>query len=66
MSKIFKSSTFDVGNSVEVTANRGDIFHDFLGTVAAIKDHGIITVRDQDDDCFDVSAIQCAVAKETR
>jgi len=30
--------------------------HEFTGTVKDIKPHGIITVVDQDDDCWDVEA----------
>ena len=53
---------FDAGDMVEVLANVDDIFNDFCGTVIGYKgnpDDGIVQVRDQDDDVWDVGENQC-------
>jgi transcription antitermination factor NusG len=52
MKKVNKSK-FELGDIVEVIANKDDDFHDFAGTVSRIKKNGIISVRDQEDDVFD-------------
>jgi hypothetical protein len=36
------SSMFDVGNKVEVLADKTDIFNDFVGTVYGFKSRGIV------------------------
>lgn len=48
-----EKANITVGDPVSVTARHGDIFHDFTGTVCAIRDDGIISVVDQDDDVWD-------------
>ena len=47
------SSMFEVGNKVEVLANKTDIFNDFIGTVCGFKNEGIVSVKDQDDNVWD-------------
>ena len=44
---------------VEVIANKDDIFNDFAGTIVKIKKDGIVSVRDQEDDVWDVGENQC-------
>jgi transcription antitermination factor NusG len=53
------SSMFEIGDQVEVLANNDDVFNDFIGTVVNIKEEGIISVKDQDDDVWDVGENQC-------
>jgi len=51
---------FEIGESVVVTPKTGDIFsHEFRGTVKGFRDNGrLITVKDQDGDCFDCEPSQ--------
>jgi len=44
---------FQIHDSVVVIPKDSDTFHDFIGTIVKIHDTHA-TVRDQDDDCFDV------------
>ena len=56
---IMKIDEYEIGDEVDVFAYNEDIFHDFSGKIVKIniaKD--IITVRDQDDDAFDVDTKQ--------
>lgn len=53
---------FEKGDTVEVLANNNDLFNDFCGTVIGYKGNvndGIVQVRDQDDDVWDVGENQC-------
>ena len=40
-------------------ANKDDIFNDFAGIVVKIKKGGIVSVKDQEDDVWDVGENQC-------
>lgn len=44
---------FEVGDRVEVQANKDDIFNDFCGEVIGYKEDGIVEVRDQEDNVWD-------------
>lgn len=58
------SELFQPGESVEVEHGANDQFnHDFSGTVVQQKDT-IVTVRDGDGDCWDVSVDQIFLSKE--
>ena len=59
MKNMNSDSMFDVGDIVEVLANKNDIFRDFCGQVCRIKGKGIISVKDQEDNVFDVGENQC-------
>ena len=50
---------FDRGDTVEVLANKGDNFNDFCGDVVGYKSQGIVQVKDQDDNVWDVGENQC-------
>ena len=50
---------FEKGDVVEVLANKNDIFNDFCGTVMEYVSNGILKVRDQEDDVFQVGENQC-------
>ena len=50
---------FEIGDTVEVLANKDDIFKDFCGIVIGYKEEGIVQVRDQDDNVWDVGENQC-------
>ena len=54
-----RDSIFEVNDTVEVLANKNDIFNDFCGTVIKIKKDGIVQVRDQEDDVWDCGENQC-------
>lgn len=50
---------YNIGDVVDVFAKSDDIFTEFSGKIVNIKPWlNIITVKDQDDDCFDVAADQ--------
>ena len=51
---------FEIGESVVATPKANDIFsHEFQGTVKGFRDNGrLITVEDQDGDCFDCEPSQ--------
>jgi len=57
-----KREDFIIGNSVEVKPEDG---HDFDGTVVGIKEQSdgsfLVTVKDQEDDHFDVNPSQVKV-----
>ncbi len=58
---------FEKGDTVEVLSNKGDIFNDFCGTVIGYKgdvDEGIVQVRDQEDNVWDVGENQCEKVDE--
>lgn len=57
-------SLFEKGDGVYVTSNKDDNFNDFFGTVIGYKSAGIVQVRDQDDDVFDVDENQCERTEE--
>ena len=45
---------FKIGDRVIATPDIDDDFHEFKGTVVGFRDNGnLITVKDQNDDCFD-------------
>lgn len=48
------------GESVTVTPREGDTFHEFVGTVTGSR-NGLLQVRDQDDNMFDVELCQVSV-----
>jgi len=50
---------FDKGDHVEVLANKDDDFNDFLGTLVGYSGEGILQVKDQDDNVFEVGENQC-------
>jgi hypothetical protein len=53
--------SFEIGEQVIVipSDNPDDLVrNEFMGVVAGIKDGNIVTVKDQDDNCFDVDAVQ--------
>jgi hypothetical protein len=50
---------FNKGDIVEVIANNDDDFNDFCGRVIGYKGEGIVQVKDQEDDVFDVDENQC-------
>jgi vesicle coat complex subunit len=50
---------FDKGEQVEVLANQDDDFNDFLGTIVGYAGEGILQVKDQDDNIFEVGENQC-------
>lgn len=57
-----KATSFEVGEKVLVmpTDNPDDLVrNEFMGTVVFIKDgNNLVTVKDQDDNCFEVDAVQ--------
>jgi hypothetical protein len=53
---------FEIGDIVDVIANKDDIFNDFFGRVIGYKEEGIVQVKDQDDNVWDVGENQCAKA----
>jgi hypothetical protein len=54
-----KTDEYEIGDEVDVSAYNDDIFHDFSGKIVKINTaKDIITVRDQDDDAFDVDTKQ--------
>lgn len=50
---------FEKGDEVHVLANKDDNFNDFFGTVIGYKSEGIVQVKDQDDNVWDVGENQC-------
>lgn len=50
---------FERGDLVEVLANKGDEYNDFAGIVVGYKGKGIVQVRDQEDNVWDVGENQC-------
>ena len=61
-----KLNEIHIGQSVVVTSSAG--FRDayeFLATVAAFNlSEGTVTVRDQDDDCFDVDPDELSIDED--
>jgi len=53
---------FDVGDIVDVIANKNDTFKDFLGVVIGYTEEGLVKVRNYDGDVFVVGENQCAKA----
>ena len=53
------SGMFEIGDIVDVLPNKDDSFNEFYGTVIGYKSEGIVQVRDQDDDVWDVGENQC-------
>lgn len=53
------SAMFEKGDTVEVIANKDDPFNDFCGTVIGYKGGGIVQVKDQDDNVWNVGENQC-------
>jgi hypothetical protein len=48
------SQKFEIGDSVLATPKPDDIFsHEFQGTIKGFREGGLITIEDQDGDCFD-------------
>jgi hypothetical protein len=58
-------SMFEKNDMVDVIANKGDNFNDFAGVVVGIKENGIVSVKDQEDDVFDVGENQCELVDRT-
>jgi len=50
---------FHKGEHVEVLANKDDDFNDFLGAIVGYTGEGILKVKDQDDNVFEVDVNQC-------
>jgi hypothetical protein len=50
---------FEIGDTVDVLPNKDDNFNEFCGTVIGYKSEGIVQVRDQDDEVWDVGENQC-------
>ncbi len=57
--KNIENTLFKIGDNVEVLANNGDMFYDFVGTVIGFQENGIVKVRDQDDDVWNCNENQC-------
>ena len=51
-------SMFDKGTQVDVLANKDDDFNDFIGTIVGYAGEGILQVKDQDDNVFEVGENQ--------
>ena len=51
---------FSIGDRILVIAKITDLFKNFSGYVVELKDNNIISVRDQDDDVYDVEITQCS------
>lgn len=50
---------YEIGDEVDVFADTNDIFTDFSGRIVKINyDTRLITVKDQDDDCWDAEVNQ--------
>lgn len=50
---------YKIGDEVDVFANASDSFYDFSGRIIDINEEtGIVTVKDQDEDCWDVDVDQ--------
>jgi hypothetical protein len=64
MKKKMIDGMFEIGELVDVIANKDDNFNDFMGTVIGYKEEGIVQVRDQDDDVWDCGENQCEKIKE--
>ena len=54
---------YEIGDEVDVFPRVNDIFEEFTGRIIEINlDDDLITVCDQDDECFDVDANQIKLA----
>ena len=56
-----QANAFEVGEQVLVipSDNPDDLVrNEFMGVVVGIREGNIVTVKDQDDNCFDVDAVQ--------
>ena len=61
-----KLNEIRIGQSVVVTSSAGFCdAYEFLATVAAFNlSEGTVTVRDQDDDCFDVDPDELSIDED--
>lgn len=57
-----KLNDIHIGQSVVVTPSDANFCNsEFLATVVSINPEGTVTVRDQDDDCFNVEPEELSV-----